>query len=74
MAHVVTYAVHFPLNDKIMDAAPLTTDADYAAARAHLDESKWTVWNTVRALATTIAFACLTWALAIHRRDRANHS
>ncbi|TDB88504.1 DUF1772 domain-containing protein [Actinomadura sp. KC216] len=71
VAHMVTYAVHLPLNDKIMDAAPLTTDADYAAARAQLDESTWTVWNTVRALATTTAFACLTWALTIHRRDRA---
>ncbi|WP_165969239.1 anthrone oxygenase family protein [Actinomadura sp. KC06] len=68
VTHVVTYGVHLPLNEKIMDAAPLDTDADFAAARAQLDEAKWTAWNTVRALTTTIAFACLTWALAIHRR------
>ncbi|MFI0406790.1 DUF1772 domain-containing protein [Actinomadura sp. 3N508] len=74
VAHAVTYAVHLPLNDKIMEAGPLTTASDYAAARAELDESKWTAWNIVRALATTIAFACLTWALTVQRRDRADHS
>ncbi|MFI0371828.1 DUF1772 domain-containing protein [Actinomadura sp. 1N219] len=72
VTNVVTVGVHFPLNDKIMEAGPLTTDADFAAARAQLDEAKWTAWNTVRALTTALAFACLTWALAIHRRDRTN--
>ncbi|MFI0481498.1 DUF1772 domain-containing protein [Actinomadura sp. 9N215] len=67
VANVVTFGVHFPLNDKIMEGGELRTDADFAAARARLDEAKWTAWNTVRALSTTLAFGCLTWALAIHR-------
>ncbi|WP_171064514.1 anthrone oxygenase family protein [Actinomadura soli] len=68
VTHAVTYGVHLPLNEKIMDAGPLTTDADFAAARAQLDEAKWTAWNAVRALTSIIAFACLTWALVVHRR------
>ncbi|WUI04247.1 DUF1772 domain-containing protein [Spirillospora sp. NBC_00431] len=67
VTNVVTVGVHFPLNDKIMEGEP-HSDADFAAARAQLDEAKWTAWNTVRAVSTTLAFGCLTWALAIHRR------
>jgi uncharacterized membrane protein len=65
---VITLGVHEPLNVKLRDAGRLESDDDFAAARAQLDESMWTAWNTVRALAATIAFGCLTWALVIHRR------
>lgn len=64
----ITFGVHEPLNVKIRDAGALESDADFAAARAQLDESMWTAWNTVRSLAATIAFGCLAWALVIHRR------
>lgn len=64
----VTFGVNEPLNEKLR-TAPLHNDADFAAARALLDEAKWTAWNTVRAVASTAAFGCLAWALAIHRRS-----
>lgn len=67
----ITFGVHEPLNVKVRAAGGLETGADYAAVRAQLDESMWTAWNTVRAVASTIAFGCLTWALVIHRQRSA---
>ncbi|TDE13115.1 DUF1772 domain-containing protein [Jiangella asiatica] len=68
LVFVITFSVHEPLNEEIRSAGDPDTDAGFAAARAQLDEAMWTAWNTVRAVASTIAFGCLTWALAIHRR------
>lgn len=65
---VITFGVHEPLNETLRTAAEPASNADFAAARAQLDEAMWTAWNTVRAVASTIAFGCLTWALVIHRR------
>ena len=65
----VTFGVNEPLNEKLRSAGTPQSDADFASARALLDEAKWTAWNTVRAVASTAAFGCLTWALAIHRRS-----
>jgi uncharacterized membrane protein len=65
---VITFGVHEPLNEKLRTAGEPASDAEFAAARALLDEAMWTAWNTVRAVASTIAFGCLTWALVIHRR------
>ncbi len=67
---MITFGVHEPLNQKLRDAGNPETAADYAAARAVLEESMWTAWNTVRALTTTIAFGCLAVALAIQPRRR----
>ena len=63
----ITFGVNEPLNEKLR-TAPLQTDADFTAARALLDEARWTAWNTVRAVASTAAFGCLAAAVAIHRR------
>lgn len=69
VTNIVTFGIHEPLNQQFMAAAETAANgADFAAARAQLDEAMWTTWNTVRAVATTIAFGCLTWALVIHRR------
>jgi len=65
---VITFGVNEPLNEKLRTAGEPVSDAEFAAARVLLDEARWTVWNTVRAVASTIAFGCLTWALVIHRR------
>lgn len=65
---VITFGVHEPLNEQLRAAGEPVSDADFAAARALLDEATWTAWNTVRAVALTIAFGCLTWALVIRRR------
>ena len=64
----VTFGVHEPLNQTIRTGAELDSDGDYAAARDRLDEAKWATWNALRAVASTIAFGCLAWALVIQRR------
>jgi len=66
--YVITFGVHEPLNETLRAAGTPVGDADFATARAHLDEAMWTAWNTVRTVAATLAFGCLTWALVIHRR------
>lgn len=63
----ITFGVHEPLNEKLRTATEPGSTADFAALRAQLDETMWTAWNTVRAVAATIGFGCLTWALVIHR-------
>lgn len=63
----ITFGVHEPLNEKLRTATEPGGNAGPAAVRAQLDETMWTAWNTVRALASTIAFGCLTWTLVLHR-------
>ncbi len=63
----VTFGVHEPLDEKIRTVLEPGGNADLAAVRSRLDETKWTAWNTVRAVAATLGFSCLTWALVIHR-------
>lgn len=65
---VITMGVNEPLNQELRSVTELGTDADFAAARALLDEARWTAWNTARALATLIAFGGLAWTLVLHRR------
>ncbi|MFJ8077094.1 DUF1772 domain-containing protein [Streptomyces sp. NPDC096176] len=65
---VITFGVHEPLNEQLRTAGEPDSNAGFAAVRAQLDEARWTAWNTVRAVASTIAFGCLAWALAIHRQ------
>jgi uncharacterized membrane protein len=68
VAVVITFGVNEPLNQQLRSAVDGSGDTDFAAARALLDEARWTAWNTVRALATLTAFACLVGALAVRRR------
>jgi uncharacterized membrane protein len=65
---VITVAVHVPLNDDIKAAGDPARIADIAAVRDNFHLTRWVVWNTVRALATTVAFGCLAWALVLHGR------
>jgi uncharacterized membrane protein len=62
----ITFGVNEPLNQQLR-AVDRDGDTDFAAARALLEEARWTAWNTVRAWATVIAFAALMWTLVIHR-------
>jgi uncharacterized membrane protein len=55
---VVTFSINVPLNDALAAAG----DTDPVAARAAF-EGAWVRWNVVRAVASTAAFGCLTWAL-----------
>jgi uncharacterized membrane protein len=65
---VITLAVNVPLNDQIRAAGDPNRIADLAAVRARFDEAKWVRWNLVRAVASTIGFGCLAWALVLHGR------
>jgi uncharacterized membrane protein len=68
---VITIAVHVPLNDDIKAAGDPDQIANLAAVRDAFHETRWVAWNIVRAVATTAAFVCLTWALVLHGRATA---
>jgi uncharacterized membrane protein len=69
---VITIAVHVPLNDDLKAAGDPDRIADLAAVRDAFHETRWVAWNIVRAVATTAAFVCLTWALVLHGRVTGN--
>ena len=56
----VTFRVNIPLNDALAAAG----ESDPAAARAAF-EGAWVRGNVVRAVLSTGAFGCLTWALVV---------
>jgi uncharacterized membrane protein len=62
---VITAAVNLPLNDGIKAAGDPDGIADLAGVRERFNEARWVSWNLFRALATTIAFGCLAWALVL---------
>jgi uncharacterized membrane protein len=68
---VITMTVNVPLNDALKAAGLPDNPADLAAVREAFDEAKWRAWNLVRAIASTVAFASLTWALVVHGRTGA---
>jgi uncharacterized membrane protein len=65
---VITVRVNVPLNDEIKDAGDPDRVADLAAVRERFDEARWVRWNIVRAVMSTAAFGCLTWALVLYGR------
>jgi uncharacterized membrane protein len=65
---VITLGVHVPLNDQIKMAGDPDEIADLAAVRERFDEARWVRWNIIRALASTAALSCLTWALIQYGR------
>ncbi|KAA2253823.1 DUF1772 domain-containing protein [Solihabitans fulvus] len=64
---IVTGAINVPLNDTLAAAGDPGGIPDLAAVRAQF-ESTWVQWNLVRAVTSTLAFGCLTWALVVHGR------
>ena len=68
VAVVITLAVHVPLNDHIKAAGDPGRIANLAVVRENFHETRWIAWNIVRALATTVAFGCLAWALVLDGR------
>jgi uncharacterized membrane protein len=62
VAFVITFAVNLPLNNGIK-AAGDPDRADVAAVRQRFNEPRWVRWNLVRTVVSTVAFACLAWAL-----------
>jgi uncharacterized membrane protein len=69
VAVVVTFAIHFPLNEDIKQAGDPARIEDLAAVRDDF-VTPWVVWNIVRALATTAAFGAFVWALVLRGRMR----
>ena len=65
---VITMAVHVPLNDALKAAGDPRTLRDASAMRDAFHETRWVVWNIVRAGLTTVAFGCLAWALVLFGR------
>ncbi|WP_230686786.1 anthrone oxygenase family protein [Catellatospora vulcania] len=65
---VITGAVNVPMNNAIKAAGDPDEIADLAAVRARFDEARWSRWNHVRTVATTVALICLTVALLHYGR------
>lgn len=66
----ITFGINEPLNQQLRSGLESADVADFTALRTQFDEAKWTTWNTVRAVASTVALGCLAGALAIRRRRR----
>jgi uncharacterized membrane protein len=64
---VITSAVHIPLNEDLKDAGDPARIENLAAVRDDF-VTPWVAWDIVRTLATTAAFASLTWALVLRGR------
>ena len=64
---VITVAVHIPLNDELQQAGDPARIENLAAVRDDF-VTPWVAWDIVRTLATTAAFAALTWALVLSGR------
>jgi uncharacterized membrane protein len=68
VAFVVTVAVHLPLNDALKAAGDPDRLPDPGTVRARFDAARWERWNLLRAVVSTVALACLAWALVLHGR------
>ena len=66
---VVTIGINVPLNDEIKAAGDPGQIADLAAVRERFHEATWVGWNLLRAVASTVAFGCLAWALVLYGRS-----
>ncbi|MET8676947.1 anthrone oxygenase family protein [Streptomyces sp. NPDC004647] len=63
----ITFSVNVPLNNALDAAGEPGRIADLAAVRERF-EAQWVRWNIARAVASTAALGCLTWALVLHGR------
>ncbi len=69
VAVVVTGAIHIPLNDDLKNAGDPARIENLAVVRDDF-ATPWVAWNIVRAVASTAAFGCLTWALVLRGRNQ----
>jgi uncharacterized membrane protein len=69
VAFVSTIAVNVPLNDGIKAAGDPDRIADLAAVRRRFNEVRWTNWNLLRVVTSTVAFGVLVWALVLYGRS-----
>ncbi len=66
---VITVSINVPLNDEIKAAGEPGEIADFAAVRERFQEARWVGWNHFRSVASTVAFGCMAWALALYGRS-----
>ena len=64
---VITFAVHFPLNDELKEAGDPARIENLAAVRDDF-VTPWVAWDIVRTLASIAAFGSLAWALVLRGR------
>src|SRR5918992_4322134 len=64
---VVTFAVHFPLNEDLRQSGDPARIENLAIVRDDF-VTPWVAWDIVRTLATTAAFGSLVWALVLRGR------
>jgi uncharacterized membrane protein len=64
---VITIGFNVPLNNELAAAGDPDRITDLAGVRERF-EASWVRWNIARAVASTAAFGCLTWALVLHGR------
>lgn len=64
---VITGRINVPLNNELLAAGEPDRITDLAAVRERF-EATWVRWNIARAVASTAAFGCLSWALVLHGR------
>lgn len=64
---IITVAVNVPLNNALAAAGEPDQITDLAAVRASF-EAAWVRWNVARAVTSTAAFGCLTYALLLYNR------
>jgi uncharacterized membrane protein len=67
VALFVTAVFNIPLNDELERAGDASTIANIAQVRDDF-ETPWVIWNVVRTVAVTGAFACLARALYLRGR------
>ncbi|WP_460390628.1 anthrone oxygenase family protein [Actinophytocola sediminis] len=65
-AMLITFGVHFPLNDTLDKAGDPDKIADLAALREETEQS-WVTAHTARTIAVTLATACLCRSLWVRR-------
>jgi uncharacterized membrane protein len=63
----ITFGFNVALNNELAAAGDPDRIADVAAVRERF-EARWVRWNIARAVASTLALGCLTWALVLHGR------
>jgi uncharacterized membrane protein len=64
---VITFAVHIPLNDELVQAGDPARIENLAAVRDDF-VTPWVAGDIVRTLVSIAAFGSLTWALVLHGR------
>ncbi len=63
---VVTFAIHIPLNDDLVNAGDPARIGDLETVHDDF-VGPWVAWNIVRTLASAAAFGCLAWALVLRK-------